>query len=276
MFGKPLLDAGVSVLSMLFFRYSISVVLLGGWMLFKKETFKVTWSEFRLLIVLGILFAGGSLFLFEAYRLIPAGLATTLVYLYPIFVAIIMLFLKVYPTWQVWLSIATTVAGVVVLSWPGGGVTLNWVGMLLAAISALSYSLFLIIVNRSRRIKHISEHALTFYALIVGATLFLSYHMTEGIPLTQGIVTLYDVFNLIGLAIFPTMIAMITLSISTRLIGATKTAVLGVFEPLTGILIGILMFSEPMTANILTGVVICVAAVLFLVISEHNTVGTVS
>ncbi|MBR3710390.1 MAG: DMT family transporter, partial [Bacteroidales bacterium] len=149
LFGKPLLDGGVPVLSMLFFRYAISALLLGGWMLLRKETFKATWKEFQLLIVLGILFAASSVTLFESYKFIPAGLATTLVYLYPIFVAVIMLFLKVYPTWQVWLSIAATVGGVVVLSWPGGGVTLHWAGMVLAALSALSYSFFLIIVNRS-------------------------------------------------------------------------------------------------------------------------------
>jgi len=106
LFGKPLLDGGVPVLSMLFFRYAISALLLGGWMLLRKETFKATWKEFQLLIVLGILFAASSVTLFESYKFIPAGLATTLVYLYPIFVAVIMLFLKVYPTWQVWLSIA--------------------------------------------------------------------------------------------------------------------------------------------------------------------------
>lgn len=92
LFGKPLLDGGVPVLSMLFFRYAISALLLGGWMLLRKETFKVTWKEFRLLIVLGILFAASSVTLFESYKFIPAGLATTLVYLYPIFVAVIMLF----------------------------------------------------------------------------------------------------------------------------------------------------------------------------------------
>ena len=271
LFGKPLLDGGVPVLSMLFFRYAISALLLGGWMLLRKETFKVTWKEFRLLIVLGILFAASSVTLFESYKFIPAGLATTLVYLYPIFVAVIMLFLKVYPTWQVWLSIAATVGGVVVLSWPGGGVTLHWAGMVLAALSALSYSCFLIIVNRSQRIKHISEHALTFYALVVGATLFLGYQIIDGTPILQGIDQPSEVLNLIGLAVFPTMISMLTISMATRLIGPTKTAVLGVFEPLTGILVGTLMFAEPVTANILIGIAICIAAVLFLVVSERKT-----
>ena len=142
LFGKPLIDGGVPVLSMLFFRYAISAVVLGLWIWARQGLFRVTWREFRLLIVLGLLFAASSVFLFESYRYIPSGLATTLVYLYPVFVAVIMVFLKVRPVWQVWLSIAGTVAGVVVLSWPSGGFTLHWGGMTLAALSALSYAFF--------------------------------------------------------------------------------------------------------------------------------------
>ena len=270
LFGKPLLEGGVPVLSMLFFRYSISAFLVAIWMMLRKETFKVTWREFRLLVVLGIFFAASSVFLFESYKFIPTGLATTLVYLYPIFVAVIMLFLKVYPTWQVWLSIFATVGGVAVLSWPGGGVTLHWAGMLMSALSALSYSFFLIIVNRSQRIKHISEHALTFYALVVGGTIFLGYQIIDGTPIIQGIDRPSEIINILGLAIFPTMISMLTLSVSTLLIGPTKTAVLGVFEPLTGILVGTMLFSEPVTTNIIIGIAICIAAVLFMVVSEKR------
>ena len=273
LFGKPLLEGGVPVLSMLFFRYSISAFLVAIWMMLRKETFKVTWREFRLLVVLGIFFAASSVFLFESYKFIPTGLATTLVYLYPIFVAVIMLFLKVYPTWQVWLSIVATVGGVAILSLPRNGVTLHWAGMLMSALSALCYSFFLIIVNRSQRIKHISEHALTFYALVVGGTIFLGYQIIDGTPIIQGIDRPSEIINILGLAIFPTMISMLTLSMSTRLIGPTKTAVLGVFEPITGILVGTMVFSEPVTTNIIIGITICIAAVLFMVINEKRQKG---
>ena len=85
---------------------------------------------------------------------------------------------------------------------------------------------------------------------------------------SQGIDTTPDVLNLIGLAIFPTMIAMLTIALSTRLIGPTKTSVLGAFEPVTAILVGTLVFGEPLTVNILAGIVICIAAVLFMILSE--------
>lgn len=270
LFGKPLIDGGVPVLSMLFFRYAISAVVLGLWIWARQGSFRVTWREFRLLIVLGLLFAASSVFLFESYRYIPSGLATTLVYLYPVFVAVIMVFLKVRPVWQVWLSIAGTIVGVVVLSWPSGGFTLHWGGMTLAALSALSYAFFLIIVNRSQRVKHISEQLLTFYALVVGSALFMGYLIIDRTPVTQGINSVPEVCCLIGLAIFPTMISMLTIALSTRLIGPTKTSVLGAFEPITAILVGTLVFSEPLMPNIGIGIVVCIAAVVFMVVSEHS------
>lgn len=88
---------------------------------------------------LGILFTASSVTLFRSYKSIPAGPATTLVYPYPIFVAVIMLIFKAYPTWQVWLSIAATVSGVVVLSCPGGDVTLEESKTYWVSIVSFSY-----------------------------------------------------------------------------------------------------------------------------------------
>ena len=62
------------------------------------------------------------------------------------------------------------------------------------------------------------------------------------------------------------MISMLTLAISSRLIGPTKTSVLGVFEPLTAILIGTFLFGEPLTMKMGLGIAVCVAAVLFMIL----------
>ena len=266
LFAKTLLADGVDILTMLFFRYGISFLLMGAWMAFRGESFRIRGKEIWMLAILGVLFSCSSLFLFESYRFIPSGLATTLVYLYPVFVAIIMVILKDRPSWEVWLSIAVTFGGVILLSWPEGGVTLHWAGMMLSAMSALSYAFYLVIVNKSRTISHISEHALTFYALATGTVLFILLRISgEHGPFLQGLDSLSDVGNLVGLAIFPTMISMLTLAISTRLIGPTKTSVLGVFEPVTAILIGTVLFSEPMTPKMAAGLMVCICAVLFMV-----------
>ena len=96
LFGKPLLEAGVPVSTMLFFRYFISALILGLWMVARKESLQVKGRELRLLVILGLLFACSSITLFESYKFIPSGLAPTLVYRYPIFVSLIMIALRKY------------------------------------------------------------------------------------------------------------------------------------------------------------------------------------
>ena len=91
-------------------------------------------------------------------------------------------------------------------------------------------------MNRSKRIRNVSEHTITLYSLITGAILFATIRAVQGGSIHEGIDTLADCGNLIGLAIIPTMVSMLTIAISSRYIGPTKTAVLGVFEPLTAIL----------------------------------------
>lgn len=266
LFAKPLMESGVPVMVMLFFRYGLSACILALWMLFRKESFRAGKRELGLLLVLGILFSFSSLFLFSSYAFIPSGLATTLVYLYPVLVALIMVLLRFYPSWQTWLSILATFGGIVLLSQPAAGAQIRLPGIILAVLSALSYAFYLVIVNRSKRIKHVSEHTLTLYALLTGTALFAVIRLCQGGSMVEGIDSATDWGNLLGLAVVPTMISLLTLAISSRYIGPTKTSVLGVFEPLTAILIGTVLFGEPLTLKMAVGILICVAAVLFMIL----------
>lgn len=271
LFAKPLLESGVPVVVMLFFRYALSATLLGIWMVLNGEKLSTSRRELGLLVVLGLLFAGSSIFLFASYEFIPSGLATTLVYLYPVFVALIMVFLHFYPSWQTWLSIIATFGGILLLSSSSQGADIQLPGIFLAVLSALSYAHYLIIVNRSSRIKNVSERTITFYALATGTVLFFIMRLIQGGSLVEGVDTPADWANLVGLAIVPTILSLLTLAVSTRFIGPTKTSILGVFEPLTAILIGTALFGEPLTWKMGLGIAICVAAVVFMILKPGSS-----
>ena len=265
LFAKPLINAGASIESILFFRYTIAVLLLGGYLLIRKESFKISLRQSAVLLALGLLFTASSTFLFESYKYIASGLATTLVFLFPVLVAIIMVFLKVVPSWPVWLSIAVTFAGVVIMTGGIGEECANPVGVWLAIASAFVYAIFIVIINRSKRISTISNSLLTFYALSVGAAVFFTKSLSSGTELMNGIEGANAWINLVGLAIFPTIVSTAALAVATRNIGATKASVLGVFEPVTAILVGTLVFGEALTSNIVIGIVISVIAVTFMI-----------
>lgn len=267
LFAKPLLSMGVSVDTMLACRYLIAVFILGVWLVFRKESLKVNKAQMWRLCILGFLFAMSSMLLFLSYNYIPAGLATTIVFLYPVIVALIMVLLKVYPTWQVWLSILMTFVGVVILSRPSGNMTLNITGLSLAAGSAIAYALYLIVVNRSRRLRTVTSLVLTFYALLIGSVVFLIHSAISGGEFMAGLDGGFCWMNLICLAVFPTLVSLLTLAMATRIIGPTRTSVLGVFEPVTAIAVGTIFFGESLTLNIIIGVLITLVAVTFMVMT---------
>ena len=270
LFGIPLMNNGASVDAILFFRYAIAVVLLGILVLCKRQSFKVSLKQICVLFALGAMFTLSSIFLFEAFKYIPSGLATTLCFLFPVFVALTMVFLKVVPSWQVWLAIIATFIGVCIMSLSGSSETINLLGVILSLASALTYAWFIVIINKSKAISSISNRLLTFYALLFGAIIFFVKLIISGADIMTGIDTGLDWVNLVCLAIFPTIISTATLAVATRNIGATKASVLEVFEPITAILVGTLVFGEPLTSNIIIGITISIVAVMFMIITTKR------
>lgn len=270
LFGIPLINGGATIESILLFRYGIAVLLLGGFLFLTGHSFRLTLKQAGMLAVLGLLYTSSSIMLFEAYHYIASGLATTLVFLYPVLVALIMVFLRVVPSWQVWLSIALTFAGVIIMTHSDSSQTINPTGVLLSLGSAVAYAFFIVIINRSKIISPISDTLLTFYALSVGAVVFICIiALSNENPLT-GIDGIAAWGNLAGLALLPTIVSTATLAIATRNIGATKASVLGVFEPVTAILVGTVVFGEALTANIVTGILLAMAAVTFMIVTTRR------
>ena len=264
-FAQPLMNNGASPEALLFFRYGIAVVLLGAFLLLKKESFRINLRQAGVLLGLGLLYTASSAFLFEAYKYIASGLATTLVFLFPVMVAIIMVFLKVVPSWPVWLSIAATFAGVMIMTGGTGTEAIDPTGIWFSIASAFVYALFIVIINRSKAISSIPNSLLTFYALSVGTVFFLTRCGLSGAELLTGLDGGMAWANLLGLAILPTIVSTASLAIATRNIGATKASVLGVFEPITAILVGTLVFGEELTPNIIAGILISIVAVSFMI-----------
>ena len=271
LFGIPLMNDGASIDSILFFRYGFSVVLLAAFLILSRQSFKVTPRQLGILLILGLLYTSSSICLFESYKYIASGLATTLIFLYPVFVALIMVVLRVYPTWQVWLAILATFVGVLILAQSDDTQTIDPIGVLLALGSGLSYAIFIVIVNSSRIIRPISSTMLTFYSLSVGMVIFYINTLLSPNDLTTGINGSSAWLCLVGLAILPTIISTATLALSTRKIGATKASVLGVFEPITAIMVGTIAFNEPITTNIIVGISIAIAAIIFMIMATKNS-----
>lgn len=263
LFTLPLYSAGMSVDTVLFYRYSLAVIVLGIMMKFQKQSFTIKRVDVLPLCIMGLLFAFSSLFLFMSYNYMDAGIASTILFVYPVLVAIIMAVVfkeKVSPITM--FSIALAFVGISMLCKSPGGQTLSLVGITFVFLSSLSYAIYIVGVNRSS-LKDMPIAKLTFYVLLFGLSVYVVrlQFCTE----LQVIPTPMLWINAVSLAVFPTVISLVTMTKAIHYIGSTPTAILGALEPVTALFFGVLVFGEQLTPRIILGILMVITAVTLII-----------
>ena len=142
LFALPLYKAGMNPDSVLFFRYLFAIPVLGMMIVARGRSFKLKRKEVLPLIIMGLLVALSSLALFQSYNYMDVGIASTLLFVYPILVALIMWgAFKEKLTLPTVLCILLALGGIGLLYKSGDGSTLSLTGIILVMVSALSYAI---------------------------------------------------------------------------------------------------------------------------------------
>lgn len=229
----------------------------------RGRDFKIVQKEIPWLLVMGLLMALSSLALFESYNFMDVGVASTLLFVYPIMVALIMcLVFKEKFSMRILLCIILALGGIGLLYKTGSGATLSLTGSAWVFVSALSYAIFLVGINQSR-LKDMPTLKMTFYVLLFGFTLFL-FRLDFGRSLAYPH-EWYLWANLLALAVFPTVISFLCTTSAVHYVGSTPTAILGALEPVTAVFIGVAMFGEDLTFRESIGLVLIILAVTLVI-----------
>ena len=270
LFALPLYKAGMDPDSVLFFRYLFAIPLLGIMIKARGRTFKIQRKETFPLIIMGLLVALSSLTLFLTYNYMAAGIASTLLFVYPIMVALIMaMVFKEKLALQTIVCMLLALGGIGLLYKSEDGSTLSLIGTLLVFASSLSYAIYIVGINQTS-LKNVATLKVTFYVLLFGLSLFVARLLYSGVlnPPDQW----YLWGNLLALAVFPTAISFLCTTGAIQYIGSTPTAILGALEPVTAIFFGIAVFGESLTVRESIGLVMIIVAVT-LVIAGGNITG---
>ena len=183
LFALPLYSDGMNPESVLFFRYLLAIPILAVMIRARGRSFKVTRKESLTLIVMGLLVAVSSLTLFQSYNFMEAGIASTILFVYPIMVAVIMsLAFKEKLTLQTALCMIMAIGGIAMLYKGPEGATLSLTGTALALASALTYAIYIVGINQTV-LKNTATLTVTFYVLLFGLSLFIVRLLT-GVELT--------------------------------------------------------------------------------------------
>ncbi|WP_458449161.1 DMT family transporter [Fibrobacter sp.] len=249
--------------TVLFYRFFTAALLLFVVILAKGSHFKISFREFGALVAFGFLFAVSSLTYYASFKYMDAGLASTLLFLYPLEVSVLMavFFKEKIKTWTI-VSIAISMAGVALLYRGGDGVPLSTVGLMLVFVSSISYAIYMVMANRIK--LQMGSVKMTFYAICFCLVFLLLYSVTLG----SGLPPVFTQASSWGwgfmLGLVPTVLSLIFMVKAVKIIGSTPTAILGALEPVTAVTIGVLVFGEVLTGRLIAGILLILGSTVLI------------
>lgn len=262
----PVKEAGFSLDKTLFYRFFISAIFLLAYLVRKKESLRVTPKDFLIMIILGLFYALSSEFLFLGYDYLSPGIASTILFVYPVIVALVMMvFFKETISKATVLSLILTILGVFVLSLKDATFSINFIGLSIALLSALFYALYIIIINKAN--VSFSGMKITFYSLLFSSL----YYFIKVLWSQDGLaIDLYTLGNFTLFAFITTVVSISTLVYAIQMIGSTPTSIMGALEPVVAVLVSVLFFQEQFTIGLFLGVMFIIIGVILNIISESK------
>ncbi len=223
---------------------------------------KVSRNEFLSLLKLSVPYALMPILLYVSYTYIDSGMATTLHFTYPVAVMLIMaVFCRIRPDARQIICTVLCVGGMTLLYTPDGQISMQ--GILLAVGSGLVYAVYIVLLGKSAARKFHSLVLAFWVSLLSAAEIGL-------IALLSGNL----VFHLdtagwaaeVGLALSATVFALVLFQKGVFLCGEVKASLFSTFEPLTGIVIGAVVFHEALSMKEIIGMAGILAAAVLLVL----------
>lgn len=266
LFSIPVIAAGMDNVSILVYRFLFGSAAMLLLLMSRRTNMKISMSELWRITLLSFFYIGTAISTLECYHYLSSGIATALVYTDPIWCAIIgLIFLSEKFSWKLTSSILLASIGVMMMT----GVfsedgTFSLVGLIWGLASGVFYALYLILVPRLK-VKSIPSLKLTFYVFFTGMILLAVY----GWCLNGKVEAISDSscwINLILLGLVPTALSNICVTASLKLIDSTIVAILGAFEPLTAMVVGIALLGDPYSIISMTGAALILFAVAQLTV----------
>ena len=266
---KTVYAGGGNSFTAAFLRFAFSIPVRFVVLKIKGVDLRITREELKhFFIITAFGYAGTTLLVFTAYNYIPTGMTTTIHFLYPTFtVAGLMIFYREKIKASKIFCVILCLIGIIMF-YNGGEGHASLIGILLALCSSMTYAFYTIFLGKSEVLRDIEPMKRLFYMHIIGAMIMLAiglisgnlnFHMT---PLSWGVMALT--------ANLTAFVGALLYQIGVKYIGAESTAMLSTFEPITSVIVGILVYGEPMTVRIFIGCAAIIASTLIIARTESK------
>lgn len=267
LFTLPLTEHGLRVDSILFYRFSFACLAIGLILIIRREAIGARLVDIGKLFLLGMFYSMSAIFYFLSFAHMTSGIATTIHFLYPVFVAIIMMtFFREKKSPITLTAIVLAISGVALLSFGGQNQHMSLLGLILVLISSIANATYIVGMSRAG-IRNLSGLKTTFFLLLFGSFFTLIFCLSRGS--FQPVKETSTLLQLLLLALITGALSNMCLIESIKRIGSTLSSIIGALEPVTAVCVGVFVFHEPFTSRIGSGIFLILSAVLLIILSAQ-------
>lgn len=206
------------------------------------------------------------LLLFNSYQYMDTGVATVFHFIYPgIVVLIEFLFFRKKIKGATILSIILCLVGVCLFYTPGKPISTK--GSIYAFASGVTYATYVVLLANFKR-KELSGWVLSFYISLICSVVLLGVCLLTGELMLPASLKGWGLSVLFAIAI--NVGAVVLFQNGTRIVGGEKASILSTFEPITSVVVGMLVFNEVMGLGTIIGTVLVIAASIFITLFDNK------
>lgn len=265
LFTVYLYQASFDAISIGFFRFLGMGIYTFFVAKISKNKLKINHSLYPSILLAAIVQCMTILLLNVSYQIIPTGNATSLHFMYPIFVSLILFFYYRNPiTKRQWTALFFSLLGILFfIDFTNLG---NFIGLLLALTSGFTYAMYMVILEK-QHLSDIPSCVLTTYLCIIeSGILFVLGLFKNSFLISFSQNALFYLIILIAL----TIIGQLLLQKGTFYIGAAMASIFCLFEPLTSLISGCLFLADPIRITNLVGCLFICTGILKIVHKERK------
>ena len=267
LFTKVVLDLNFDVYAIGFFRFLGLGIFSYCMLRLKKQSLKM---DGRQLFSIGIdsFFQVITLLLLStSYLYIPTGNATSLHFMYPIFVFLILfLYYKNRFSRTQWIALVISIVGI--LFFIDFKDLNNGYGMALAVISGFTYACYMVVLDK-QGLAALNPFVVAFYACLMEVVVLFCICLLKGsFNVIWNWQAAGSLFLLVGLSISGVLL----LQVSTRLIGSATASLFCLFEPLTSLFCGWLILKDTMQFSNIIGCLLIFTGIFLIMKPKRRKV----
>ena len=259
--------AGINRESVVLLRNLLALPLLALLTWHQDKSFKIPIKAIPAIVVIALMGCCITpLLLYGSYQHIATGTATVFHFVYPAVVVLIgLVFLHKKINVGTLLSVLLCVGGLCLFYNPNE--QLDWSGCALALASGVTYAIYVVLLSVFRY-NEVSGFKLSFYISAVCSVAMLAVCLIAGRLTLPATVVGWLLCVLLAMVI--SVGAVVMFQRGTFLIGGERASVLSTVEPLTGVVMGVIVFQEKLTLGMCIGSVLVISACILITVFDKK------